>query len=236
MLSPSQFVGIAEETGDILPIGKWVVAEACRRLNELSRLFGPLTPQMHVNFSARQLQQAHVREVLDVVRTSGVDGSRLVFEITEGAILDDRRSNLEHLYELKRLGSLVALDDFGTGYSSLSYLSRFPIDIVKLDRTFIADFDNPMTIALTRGIVDLAHSLDLTTIAEGIETDEQHRSLRTLGCDQGQGFGVAVPVPAWALDPFLDPLHRPTAPVVETVSTAAAPVEVPVLHDDPGPR
>jgi diguanylate cyclase (GGDEF)-like protein len=223
MLSPSQFVSIAEETGDILPIGKWVVAEACRRLNELRSAFGSLAPQMHVNVSARQLADSHVRELLEVVRASGVDPRQIVFEITESALLDDQQSSLERLHELRRLGSLVALDDFGTGYSSLSYLSRFPIDIVKLDRTFIADFENQMTVALTRGIIDLAHSLGLTTTAEGIETDPQLRSLRTLGCDHGQGFGVAVPVPAWALDPFLDPLQRSGAP---TVTTAPDPAPV----------
>jgi diguanylate cyclase (GGDEF)-like protein len=230
MLSPSQFVAIAEETGDILPIGKWVVAEACRRVVDLSRSLGPLAPQVHVNFSVRQLQQRHVREVLEVIRSSGADARRLVFEITEGAILDDRQTNLEHLHELKRLGSLVALDDFGTGYSSLSYLSRFPIDIVKLDRTFIADFDNPMTVALTRGIVDLAHSLDLTTTAEGIETEAQLRALRTLGCDHGQGFGVAVPVPAWALDPFLDPLRRSTAAPPTAAPAPATPEAEPLFR------
>ena len=170
---------------------------------------------MHVNFSARQLERAHVREILDTIAASGADGRQIVFEITEGVILDDRQSNLERLQDLKRLGSRIALDDFGTGYSSLSYLSRFPIDIVKLDQTFIHDFDNPLTVALTRGIIDLAHSLDLVTIAEGIETGEQLRALRTLGCDEGQGFGVARPMPAGELAPLLDPLWRPLESTVE---------------------
>jgi len=150
-------------------------------------------------------------------------------------ILDDRPSNLDHLHELKRLGSRIALDDFGTGYSSLSYLSRFPIDVVKLDRTFIRDFDNPLTVALTRGIVDLAHSLELTTIAEGIETDEQLRSLRTLGCDHGQGFGLAMPLPSGELAPLFDPLWQPRAVRAEHEPVDVAvesPVDVPV--DPPG--
>ncbi|HZP28012.1 MAG TPA: EAL domain-containing protein [Acidimicrobiia bacterium] len=212
LLLPSQFVGIAEETGDILDIGLWVVAEASRQARALRSVAGPLAPLVHVNFSARQLVRGHVHDVLETIRASGTDGSQLVFEITEGVILDDRHSNLQHLHDLKRLGSKVALDDFGTGYSSLSYLSRFPIDIVKLDRTFIGDFDNQLTLALTRGIVDLAHSLDLLTIAEGVETEGQLRALRTLGCDQGQGYGVAPPVGVDGLDAVLDPLWRPVAP------------------------
>ena len=222
MLPPTQFVTIAEETGDILPIGQRVVEEACRQAYELRESMGHRAPLMHVNFSARQLERAHVREILDTIAASGADGRQIVFEITEGVILDDRQSNLERLQDLKRHGSRVALDDFGTGYSSLSYLSRFPIDIVKLDQTFIRDFDNPLTVALTRGIIDLAHSLDLVTIAEGVETGEQLRALRTLGCDEGQGFGIARPMPARELAPLLDPLWRPLEPTVEL------PVELPV--------
>jgi diguanylate cyclase (GGDEF)-like protein len=188
-VSPVDFIPIAEETGQIVPIGRWVLHEAtghARRLGDL---------RINVNLSAKQLQYPGiVDDVRDALAASGLRPGRLVLELTESVLLEDGEVAVERLHALKALGVGLALDDFGTGFSSLSYLSRLPVDILKLDRSFLRD-GAP---ALTAGIVGLGAALQLAVVAEGIETEDQWYALQALGCDYGQGFYFSRPLDAAA--------------------------------------
>src|SRR5437867_7678597 len=201
-IPPIQFIPVAEETGLIIPMGRWILETACREGARLRETF-PRTEglTMSVNLSVRQLQSetlvADVRQALEV---SGLPASTLVLEITESLMLSDTHFAMQQLYELKALGIRLAMDDFGTGYSSLSYLSRFPVDILKMDRSFVGSDENE---ALTSAIIALGASLSLDVVAEGIELDEQASSLEALGCEIGQGFLFARPMNSEALVDFL---------------------------------
>ena len=192
MVSPVEFIPIAEETGLIVPIGRWVLHEAhARRRLEARRR--PL--RMNVNLSAKQLQYPGiVEDVQAALDASASPPERLVLELTESVLLEDGEVAVERLHALKALGVRLALDDFGTGFSSLSYLSRLPVDILKLDRSFLRD-GAP---ALTAGIVGLGAALQLAVVAEGIETEDQWYALQALGCDYGQGFFFSRPLDAEA--------------------------------------
>ena len=194
IVSPVEFIPIAEETGLIVPIGRWVLHEATRHARRLEAASAePL--RMNVNLSAKQLQYAGiVDDVRAALEASGLDAARLVLELTESVLLEDGDVAVGRLNELKALGVRLALDDFGTGFSSLSYLSRLPVDILKLDRSFLRD-GAP---ALTAGIVGLGAALQLAVVAEGIETEDQWYALQALGCDYGQGYFFARPLDAEA--------------------------------------
>jgi diguanylate cyclase (GGDEF)-like protein/PAS domain S-box-containing protein len=194
MVSPVEFIPIAEETGLIVPIGRWVLHEAARHARRLEAACpGPL--RMNVNLSAKQLQYSGiVDDVREALETTGLDPAGLVLELTESVLLEDGEVAVERLHALKGLGVRLALDDFGTGFSSLSYLSRLPVDILKLDRSFLRD-GAP---ALTAGIVGLGAALQLAVVAEGIETEDQWYALQALGCDYGQGYFFARPLDAEA--------------------------------------
>ncbi|MEA2293410.1 MAG: hypothetical protein QOE86_1049, partial [Solirubrobacteraceae bacterium] len=194
MVSPVEFIPIAEETGLIVPIGRWVLHEAAHHARRLEAAAnGPL--RMNVNLSAKQLQHGGiVHDVQAALTASGLPPDRLVLELTESVLLEDGDLAVERLNALKALGLRLALDDFGTGFSSLSYLSRLPVDVLKLDRSFLRD-GAP---ALTAGIVGLGAALQLEVVAEGIETDDQWYALQALGCDYGQGFLFARPLDAAA--------------------------------------
>jgi EAL domain-containing protein (putative c-di-GMP-specific phosphodiesterase class I) len=196
LLGPIDFIPLAEETGLILPLGRWVLAEACRRVGEWEQARGDEEPLfISVNLSPKQLLDPDLsRHVVDALQGSGVDGSRLILEITEGMIMHDVKSSGRALQELKRLGVRVALDDFGAGYSSLMYLQDLPVDILKVDKSFVDEIGASREPLLTGAIVKLAHSLGLQTIAEGIEEPEQLHHLRDLECEMGQGFLFARPV------------------------------------------
>jgi diguanylate cyclase (GGDEF)-like protein/PAS domain S-box-containing protein len=202
-IPPLQFIPLAEETGLIVPIGRWVLQEACRQGVRLQQEF-PRTPPltMSVNLSVKQLQSEtiveHVREALV---TSGLPPSALVLEITETVMMADTDLAVRRLNELKELGVLLAMDDFGTGYSSLSYLSRFPVDILKMDRSFLSS--EHYESGLAAAIIALGNSLSLDVVAEGIELPEQIASLRQLGCELGQGFLFAKPMNQEALVEYL---------------------------------
>jgi diguanylate cyclase (GGDEF)-like protein/PAS domain S-box-containing protein len=202
MIPPNQFIPVAEETGLIVPMGRWILETACRegvRLQERFPRAAPLT--MSVNLSVRQLQsETLVADVRRALALTGLPASALVLEITESLMLNDTDFAMQQLDELKSLGIRLAMDDFGTGYSSLSYLSRFPVDILKMDRSFVGSEDNE---ALTSAIIALGTSLSLEVVAEGIELPEQANSLEELGCELGQGFLFARPMDADSLVEFL---------------------------------
>jgi len=186
----------------IIPMGRWILETACHEGARIQKAFPRAEPlTMSVNLSVRQLQSetliADVRQALEV---SGLPAASLVLEITESLMLTDTDFAMMQLHELKALGIRLAMDDFGTGYSSLSYLSRFPVDILKMDRSFVGAEDNS---TLTSAIIALGTSLSLEVVAEGIELAEQASSLEELGCELGQGFLFARPMDSDALTKFL---------------------------------
>jgi len=203
LIPPLNFIPLAEETGLIVPIGRWVLHEACREAVLLHERF-PRTPPLNVsvNLSVKQLQsETIVADVAEALESSGLPPSSLVLEITESVTMADTELAVARLEDLKALGILLAMDDFGTGYSSLSYLSRFPIDILKMDRSFLKpDHEDS---GLAAAIVALGRSLNLDVVAEGIELPEQIGSLLGLGCKLGQGFLFAKPMPYEALSAYL---------------------------------
>ncbi|HEY3238272.1 MAG TPA: EAL domain-containing protein [Acidimicrobiia bacterium] len=206
LVPPAGFIPAAEETGLILEIGRWVLEEACRQVAAWQADHAVSPPlQLSVNLSARQLQEPGlVAEVEEALRQSGLDPNRLVLEITESMLVKEPETAAERLRSLKRLGLRLAIDDFGTGYSSLNYLRRFPVDVLKIDRAFVgAIAGGPEDAALAHAIVRLAHTLELGTVAEGIETGEQLAELRKLGCELGQGYLFARPLPSDAMAELL---------------------------------
>ncbi len=199
MVLPGHFIPLAEETGIIVPLGRWVLREACRQAREWQRACPqepPLT--VSVNLSARQLQQPElVDDVLAVVEASGLPCESLKLEITESVMMLNPDATLPKLLRLKEAGIRLAVDDFGTGYSSMAYLSGLPINTLKIDRSFIGKMgDNAGDFAIVCAIVSLAKALNLCITSEGIETAEQRTHLQSLGCDQGQGYYFARPMPA----------------------------------------
>lgn len=193
LVLPGDFVPLAEETGLILPVGAWVLHEACRQAVEWPTGSG-LT--VSVNLSARQLQEPQLAgAVADTLAQTGLPPARLVVEITESLLLSDTAGSVAQLQRLKALGVRLAIDDFGTGYSSLAYLRHFPIDIIKIDRSFLdGAVTEPRAAALLQAIVQLGRSMGLTTVAEGIESPEQLAELRRAGCRLGQGYHFGAPL------------------------------------------
>ncbi len=194
LIAPAEFVPLAEETGLIVELGAWVLGEACRTVAAQ-----PAVPSLgvSVNLSARQLLDAGLETtVAAALAASGLAPERLTLEITETVLMGDMALSIERLERLRRLGVRVAIDDFGTGYSSLSYLRRLPIDVVKIDRSFIDEVaGDRVQAALVRAIVDLCHTLELETVAEGVETAAQAQRLAELGCCLAQGYFFGRPRP-----------------------------------------
>ena len=199
VISPLDFVPVAEDCGLIVPIGEWVLREAARQWREW-RDQGLPALRLSVNVSGVQFRDDKLcRLVADILATYRVDPGCLVLEITESVLMDGSTAAEARLREIKALGVGYSLDDFGTGYSSLSYLKRFPVDIVKIDRSFVNDCPDDRNDAhLVEAIINMAHSLDLRVTAEGVETDEQAEFLHDLGCDYLQGFLIGRPLPARA--------------------------------------
>jgi EAL domain-containing protein (putative c-di-GMP-specific phosphodiesterase class I) len=206
LISPNEFVPVAEESGLIVAIGRWVLEQAClqtRRWNEECPGNPPLT--VCVNLSAKQFQDPRLAQ--DVARTlyeTGLDRQCLCLEITESVVMKAAQSTIATLQELKGLGVELSVDDFGTGYSSLSYLKRFPVDYLKIDRSFVEELrkDTSMT-SLVSGIIQLGHSLGMQVVAEGVEIAEQLKRLHGLGCDLAQGFYFSEAVPGEAMPGLL---------------------------------
>jgi EAL domain-containing protein (putative c-di-GMP-specific phosphodiesterase class I) len=197
LIMPAGFIPVAEETGMIVPLGVWVLGEACRqardwidRYPEASGLF------MSVNLSTRQLLEHDlVPRVAQIVEESSLDPATLVLEITEGSLMQDVGQAATKLRSLKEFGARLALDDFGTGSSSLGHLRQFPIDVLKIDKSFVDGLGEASDAsALIRAIIELARSLRLDVVAEGIETGEQLAELRNAGCGSGQGYLFAKPL------------------------------------------
>lgn len=197
LVSPAEFIPILEETGLILPVGEWVLRQACAQL----RIWGDAGHQLvpvAVNLSAKQLQSPRltgiVRQIFD---DSGVDPALIELEITESSLMQNTEETVALLNDLKKTGLRISIDDFGTGYSSLAYLKRFPVDTLKIDRSFVRDVNvDENDAAIARAIITMAHQLSLKVVAEGVETEAQLAFLVENACDEAQGFLFSRPVAA----------------------------------------
>ena len=224
LISPAKFLPLAEETGLIVPIGEWVLRTACNR-NRAWRESGLPPVRVAVNLSARQFRDKRLLEMVrQILEDTGLEAEILELEITESSAMGDVDYTIATLQTLKTLGVQLSIDDFGTGYSSLSYLQRFPIDMLKIDQSFVhegsVDSDDA---AITRAIVALAHSLGLKVIAEGVETEDQLAFLRSLACDEIQGFLSSPPVPADKVEMLLQSgEHTTKIPLGESELTVHA--------------
>jgi diguanylate cyclase (GGDEF)-like protein/PAS domain S-box-containing protein len=215
LIAPADFIPMADETGLIIPVGQWVLEEACRQVAAWQAEF-PVEPPLtlSVNLSPRQFQQTNlVEQISRALREAGLAPNRLKLEITEGVIMRDVEATIKTLGRLKELGVQLAIDDFGTGYSSLAYLKRLPLDILKIDRSFINGIgQDPEDTAIVRAIISMAKSLQLSVTGEGIETAEQAALLRGWACEQGQGYFFSRPLNASALTELLRTTGRTGKP------------------------
>jgi EAL domain-containing protein (putative c-di-GMP-specific phosphodiesterase class I) len=205
MLPPARFIGIAEDTGMIVPIGEWVLREACRQAAAWRKSSGMSDLVCAVNLSAPQFKRGNLeKSVASALAESGLDPACLELELTESILLQDTDNVLATVRRIKQIGVKLSIDDFGTGYSSLSYLKRFAVDKLKIDQSFVRGMaDDPNDAAIVRAIIQMAHSLGLKTIAEGVE-DERLRSLLLMHrCDEAQGYHFARPMPVAELLRYL---------------------------------
>jgi len=196
-VSPDEFISIAEETGLIIPIGQWVLEEACRQIRDWQKQFPQYPPlQISVNLSSKQFVNSDlIDQIRKVIEETGIDPYSLKLEITESMVMENFDSAIEMLQQLRKLGIELSIDDFGTGYSSLSYLHRFPISTLKIDRSFVSCMnDNSENGEIVRTIVMLARSLKMNVVAEGVENKEQLAQLAALECEYGQGYYFSRPL------------------------------------------
>ncbi len=221
-VQPTTIIPLAEQSGLISDIGRWVLKSACLEQQGWQHRDHHAV-EIAVNVSAHQLmEQDFVKGVDSVLSETGIDPSLLTIEVTESVLIQDSERALVVLLDLKQLGVLLALDDFGTGYSSLSYLKRFPVDIVKIDRSFIADVErNPTSRLIVRSIVELLHSLGKRAVAEGVETSGQHRQILALGCDAYQGYYRAGPVSGHQMAALLDNSDAAKTETLSPLSSSA---------------
>jgi EAL domain-containing protein (putative c-di-GMP-specific phosphodiesterase class I) len=211
---PGKFVPILEDTGLIVPVGEWVIRTACAQLAAWRNARLPVVP-IAVNLAAKQFLHGDIAEVVRAALAEhAVPASLLEIEITESDAMRNPEQTLRTLRRLREGGIRIAIDDFGTGYSSLSYVKRFPIDTLKLDRTFVNGLpDDPDDASIALAVIKMAHSLDLTVVAEGVETPQQREFLAGHGCDQMQGYLLARPQPAAACTELLAPVTVPATVV-----------------------
>ncbi|HZK77782.1 MAG TPA: EAL domain-containing protein [Gemmatimonadaceae bacterium] len=216
LLEPLDFISLAEETGLIVPLGRWVVQEACRQTREWQDRYQQMlrgtgmSLMVGVNLSGRHLSHPGVvHDVAESLRRTGLTPSHLILEMTESMLVHDNRATLERLHALKGLGVRLSIDDFGTGYSSLAYLERFPVDSLKMDRSFITGLGSENSKSpLAEAVIGLGRILGLRVVAEGIETREQWERLRSLGCGLGQGYHISYPLPAFEFEHLLETSAR----------------------------
>ncbi len=228
LVTPDTFIPLAEQTGLIVPIGRWVLREACSQVMRWRRDHPDTAPRgVSVNLSARQMYDPRlIEDVFDALADSGMEPSNLTLEITESMLIGESDQAMQVLERLRAMSVKIAIDDFGTGYSSLSYLRRFPVTSIKIDRSFVAEMQGSSTSeALVRAVIDLAHVLELDTVAEGIEERDQAATLSSLRCNLGQGYLFSRPLPAVELEGLI----RPAAPAPGPVRPNR-PLEV-VVHD-----
>ncbi|WP_245500904.1 EAL domain-containing protein [Rhizobium sp. BK251] len=192
-MSPAQFIPVAEETGLIVPLGEWILRQACAEATKW-----PSHVSVAVNFSPLQFRNRQLASVVrDAIEGTGLEASRLQFEITESIFLHESDVNLQILQEVRRLGAKVAMDDFGTGYSSLGYLRAFPFDKIKVDRSFITDLPaGRESLAIIRAVAGIGKSLGMTTTVEGVEAQNQLDVVIAEGFDEAQGYLFSRPLPA----------------------------------------
>src|SRR5438874_859036 len=205
MVGPTEFIPIAEETGLIVPIGRWVLETACREIRSLDAAQPGRELRGSVNVSAVQLEREDfANEVSTVLHETGLAPGRLILELTESLLLERSEPTLASMRRIRQLGVRLAIDDFGTGYSSLSYLPELPVDMLKIDRSFVVGLDSGReSLAVVRSIIRLAATLGLVTLAEGIERPEQAARLRTIGAELGQGYYFARPLTTPQLATYL---------------------------------
>jgi diguanylate cyclase (GGDEF)-like protein len=203
LLSPGEFIPLAEESGQMVSLGEWILREACREAASWPK---PL--QIAINLSPIQFQHGDVVGLVhQILLETGLTPGRLVLEITEGALIGEFSRAVSILRRLKALGVRIAMDDFGTGYSSLSYLQSFPFNKIKIDRAFIANIhSNPQSATIVRAVIGLGRSLDLSVVAEGVETEAQLAFLRQEGCDEVQGYLIGCPLP---IENYAELIGRP---------------------------
>ena len=245
MVQPLEFIPLAEETGLIVPVGSWVIEEACREAARWRRSF-PDRPALvvSVNVSPRQLDQGLVDVVARALSASGAEPEALCLEFTESILMHDTEESIAILQSLADLGVALSIDDFGTGYSSLAYLKRFPLHELKVDKSFVDGLgrDDDDT-AIVAAVVAMAHALDLCVVAEGVETADQLQRLRTLGCEQAQGYHLARPGPPEAIDTLLRAetslgwrSHAPRAQASDAAVETYRPNRILVVDDDANVR
>jgi EAL domain-containing protein (putative c-di-GMP-specific phosphodiesterase class I) len=199
-VSPAEFIPLAEDIGLIDELGTWVLRQSCQQLSTWRRTV-PFGEELSVavNLSARQLRNPTLKATIAAaLADSGLPADALCLELTESLLMEDPHAAADTLASIKELGVRLSIDDFGTGYSSLSYLKRFPVDYVKIDRSFVEGLDGPdcPDQSLVAAIIAMAHALGMRTVAEGVEVTEHARRLRALSCDRAQGYLYARPLPA----------------------------------------
>ena len=227
LVPPLAFIPLAEETGLIIPLGRWVLETACRQATRWhdARPAGPRL-LMSVNLSARQFVQPDLVDHVDeILSETGMDPTMLELEITESVVMDQSEVGIRTLSRLRDMGVRLVLDDFGTGYSSLSYLRHLPLDTIKIDRTFVSGLEGDTDRSIVEAVIGLAHGLRISVVAEGIETEGQFEVLRAMGCDVGQGYLFARPLPAADASRLLSPARSSAS------TRAAPPVPADVMVD-----
>lgn len=236
MVPPLQFIPLAEETGLIVPIGAWILEEACRQSARWKASFPDAPPlEVSVNLSARQFEHGLVQTVRQALSDTGIDPGMLCLELTESMLMDDVELAVVTLQALKGLGVKISVDDFGTGYSSLTYLKQFPLDELKVDKSFVDGVAHQAEDgAIVAAIIGMAHALDLAVVGEGVETEAQAASLEALGCESAQGFYFSRPQPVIGIDELLAKAEgRSVSHVRHTSPIAAGRLSVLVVDDAP---